>query len=168
MTLTLIAICLLSADTDAVKYPETIRRGTVEATPVKASIAKVPLRTFSGTTQSKDDLFILAIKLRNSSSTKRIDFDGWPEENSFTVNCRASDEHGNRCKVINFGFGQERVGDESGETIEPNGSRTAVVVFEKPIPLATQMTIDLDGAAIGQPNTRLKWLIGRQDWEQKQ
>lgn len=163
----LLVLIAMAAD-DSVRYPQPILRGSIEVTPAVATISKVPLMEFGETGLSEGEHFVLGLRLRNNSSTKRVDFDGWPEQPSFRgANFTVVDEHGNKYKSINFGALATKVGDDSGKTIEPNSMRGALVVCEKPIPLAMKLTIDLDGKAIGQPGTRLTWTIERKDWEAK-
>jgi len=156
---------LAFAEEEAKTFPEPIVLGELAATPALASIRHIPLKAITGTSQSKDELFLFAVLLQNRSSTRRVEFLGWPEPHSFGVNLDVRDEHGNRYKAIDFGLGSRPALDEAGETIEPGGSRQAVIVWEAPIKLANLLTVDLDGAAIGQPGKRLRWKIKRADWE---
>lgn len=164
MNVLAMVLAALAIDGDAVDYPKPITAAGIEVTPVIARISEVPTVGVFGERLSKDKHFLMGLRLTNRSSTKRVDFLGWGGE--FSKTFRVTDEHGNHYRPISFGISDRIGADESGETIEPQGSRRAIVAFEKPIPLANVLTIDFDGGAVGADGQRLKWVVRKKDWEQ--
>jgi hypothetical protein len=153
-------------EVDRVDYPAGLSKEGIEVVPVSVSVGPVSLdnKIGDGTFDSDKSYFVLKLKVRNTSKTKRVRFSGWPGSNSFLSNLTLKDEHDNRYRGMDFGFAVDVAGDDSGETIEPEAEANAVVVCEAPIAAANELLIDLEGSAVGLDKTTFKWRIKRSNW----
>lgn len=145
---------------------DSIVIGNIEARITAVEVARVAIDALFGreTSESAEEHLILRVTVENKSENRRIEFAGWPRKHGIGTNCTARDEHGNRYKMISFGIGSQPLGDKAGETIEPGGVVTAVLVFEKPIKAATTIEVEADGEAVGQAGTWFRWRLEKKDW----
>lgn len=141
-----------------------LKIGTIQARILSVKIATVPIKGLGQVDESEEHYLVLKISLRNTSTTKRIKFHGWPGPASSNRSVTAKDEHDNDYGVVDFGFSNRPIGDATGETIEPSGEVAAIVAFEQPIDSATSLRITLNGDALGLEESVLKWKLDRSDW----
>lgn len=145
-------------------YPSAVRFGDIELTPISLAIGKPAVKGFGDAVAiGEDDVLVLAVRVANLSTTKRIEFGGWPN-NLFRMNGRSTDEHGNGYRMVTYPFGTKLIGDEKGGSINPGEAAQAVIVFEKPIDAAQVITIALDGNGVAANNAEFAWKISRADW----
>jgi hypothetical protein len=134
-----------------------IKQGDVTVTVLSASIGKVNLRSFSSG-QSKEDLFQVAVRITNNHKTRRLDYHGWAQTFG-SDNASLQDEHGNRYKLIDFGLATRIEGGVGSATINPGESVTDVLVFEKPLAVATQLTLRLPLAAVQDQSGEIRGTV---------
>lgn len=119
--------------------------GTAAITIMSAKVEKVAFTAIGGSGKSDEDFVVIRIKVRNTSETKKVDYQTWAGRDITLGNevARLSDEFDNSYKRVTFGLGSKPVGRMEHESIYPGKEISDVLVFETPIAKATKLKLRL-------------------------
>jgi hypothetical protein len=93
--------------------------------------------------ESKDELFIIRLKMINTSATHKADYTSWaPEFADFDEIATLSDDLGNDYKRVDFGL-DKPAGRQERSSIYPEKELTDVLVFEPPVDTASHFKLRL-------------------------
>jgi hypothetical protein len=124
--------------------------GDVEVSLESAGGQKVRLKNiFGDSTTSKEDLFVVKMRVTNLNDSKKYQFESW--EDSATCH----DDLGNRYARINFGATVKVIGREESASLYPNKPVADVLVFELPIDKAKEFYIKLPAKNTGIDSERI-------------
>ena len=146
-------------ESDALRAgPEKAARiGSIRVIVQSATVGKVSLKKFRGSSESKDDVLIVRLELTNVSPTKKIEYRTWAGDDFALLDhdfASIRDNFGNTYKRITFGFGAAPEGAvEGSEAIYPNDKLADVLVFEKPVKNAAYLDLDLPAKNFGSTGT---------------
>jgi hypothetical protein len=139
-----------------------VQLGDVEVQLISATIGPVPLKEFGRVGESEKDHFRLAFKITNHHRTRRLKYEGWSKDFDFDgVRATLQDEHGNAYRHVSFGLGTKVVGQVEDPVINPGESITDVLVFEKPLAIAKELTITLPLKAIQDQTGTIRGIVPR-------
>lgn len=126
---------------------EALQLGDVQFKILEVKLGKVELtQMFSQRdTTSEDELLMVKVQITNTSSTKKLDYQGWMESLSSMQGITAvlTDENDNRYKKVNFSGALSVKGATSKDSIYPGKSIVDAIVFEIPIENAKQLFLTL-------------------------
>lgn len=116
----------------------------------KIGVVKIN-KTFGGQSESSEDYLALKVTIRNTTTTKKIDYSSWTADRySFgDRSAKLSDEHGNRYKRITLSLGDTVEGQTSSASIRPGDNITDLLLFEEPIDAAKKLRLELPASAFG-------------------
>ncbi len=137
-----------------------VRQGDIEVRITSARVDYVALTDIgSDRGSSKDKLLSIALAIKNTSATKKIEYEGWSGTDDFLPRNAAvlRDNFGNAYKRVGFGFTTRVVGQISNESIYPGKAVSDVLVFEPPIGALDYLHLELPaGAFDGTGRLRLE------------
>ena len=139
-----------------------VQRGAAQVRVTRVVIGKVRLKSFSGEGESQEPLCQITLRITNTDSARKIDYRGW-QSNTFMSDSKLTDNVGNRYKSINFGFGDDIVGQVRSESIYPGKSVDDLLVFEVPIDAAKSLNLELPASNVGETG-QIRFLISREMW----
>ena len=139
----------------------TIQRGDVNVSVGPVRVEEVPLTDLGRSTSSKDKLLQITVHLRNTSATRKIDYESWYDTSEIIDRHipSLSDNFDNHYKRISFGFGTEVVGHQQQASIHPGWTYTDLVIFEPPLANVTYVELALPASAFGGDGEDLKFRI---------
>lgn len=123
-----------------------VTQGDIQVQIKAVRVGKVPLkeRFSDDATQSKDELLAVEIEVTNLSTTKKVDYRTWGGDSTSILNHTVlKDNHDNRYRVIDFGFGSSVVGAIESEALYPGKTVQDVLVFEKPVADLDYLNLEL-------------------------
>jgi hypothetical protein len=129
-----------------------VRQGDLQVQITQVTIGKVPLKTFTRNSESKDNLLMVKLELLNTNPTKKVEYHSWSGKDiSFDRDfATLKDNFDNSYKRISFGLGSYPVGAvERSESIYPNKSVTDVLVFELPLDTMEYLRLELPAKNFG-------------------
>ena len=140
-----------------------IRQGSAQVRITRLVVDKVRLKSMmGGEGESKERLCQLSLRITNMDARRKIDYRGW-QGNSFMSDARLTDNLGNRYKGVNFGFGDEIVGQVKSESIYPGKSVDELLVFEAPIDAAKSLKLELPASNLGETG-HIRFSIAQEMW----
>ena len=143
-------------------YPMPLPQAVTPALDTTAVIGKVRLTSLSGQGESQEPLCQITLRITNTDSARKIDYRGW-QSNTFMSDSKLTDNVGNRYKGVNFGFGDEIVGQVRSESIYPGKSVDDLLVFEVPVDAAKSLNLELPASNVGETG-QIRFLISREMW----
>ncbi len=124
-----------------------LQLGNVKLQITRVEIGKVPLhRTIMGDdTESKDDLLMIWLEITNTTTNKKIDYQGWMSTYASLsdINAVLTDNNDNRYRGISFSATSVVKDAKTNESIYPGKSIADAVVFELPIDGAEYLDLKL-------------------------
>jgi hypothetical protein len=140
-----------------------IRQGSAQIRVTRVVVEKVRLKAMmGGEGESKEKLCQISLRITNTDAGRKIDYRGW-QGNSFMSDARLTDNAGNRYKGVNFGFGDEIIGQVKSESIYPGKSVDELLVFEAPIDAAKSLKLELPASNLGETG-EIRFSIAREMW----
>jgi len=132
----------------------TIQRiGDVQVQVARAHVAPVRISDLGRPSASAEPHLIVTLYITNLTEGRRIDFEGWGYANNRPISLIAtcSDNVGNVYRGVAFGFGSRVAGQQQrGSSLYPGKALEETLVFEQPVDVASQVRVELPGAAIGE------------------
>ncbi len=124
-----------------------LQLGNVQLEITSVRIGKVPLyRTImQQDTESVDDLLTVWLKITNTSTNKKIDYQGWMSDfaSLMDIDAELTDDNDNRYRGVSFNATTTVKDAKTNESIYPGKSITDAVVFELPIDGAKYLDLKL-------------------------
>lgn len=130
-----------------------VRQGDIQVRVAGVSVGKVPLEdAFSEGSKSKDDFLMVKLELKNTSSTRKVEYHTWSGRDLIFERDYATlrDNFDNVYKRVSFGQISHPVGAvERSESIYPGKSISDVLVFEVPVDTIEYLRLELPAKNFG-------------------
>lgn len=143
---------------DASEHPAI--HGDLEVMIVSAQVKRVDLMDFGTLTISSDPYLVLLVGLENMNKNRLIEYRSWQESTIFGERPKLKDNLGNEYRLVQFGFGAEIIGHAKKRTLYADKIKGDVLVFERPVPGAESLHLELPLANLGNKGT-LRFIIPR-------
>ena len=124
-----------------------LQLGNVKIQITQVVIGKVPLhrKIMGDDTESQDDLLTVWLEITNTTTNKKIDYQGWMSSfaSMMDIDAVLTDNNDNRYRGISFGATSVVKDAKTNESIYPGKSIADAVVFELPIDGAEYLDLKL-------------------------
>lgn len=131
---------------------EIAKVGAVVVEVLSVKVGEIPLMARNQRTASKDVFTKVVVRITNNSQTKRIQATTWSYRDVFDPLIEATDEFGNKHRLVQFEFGLSVIGQQERTfNIDPGESVEDTLVFEKPVNAAKEFRLTLPGKSVDQP-----------------
>lgn len=149
----------------AVAGKESARLGAVSVSVTSARVGKARWMEFNSEVESRHDLLILRIEVSTKDKTKKIQYRSWRKPPLFAVNARVWDNFGNSHIRLGEGiFGHFREAVETA-TVTADEPALDTLLFDKPLPAAEYLDLDLPGDAVGlKASDMFRFRIPKEMW----
>jgi hypothetical protein len=97
--------------------------------------------------RSDDEFLKIRVEVRNINPTRKIDFEGW--SHAILNAPRLTDDLGNRYEPARFKTGATIPGQVSSATLYTGKEVTDLLVFQRPVPAATRLYLELPPDNVG-------------------
>jgi hypothetical protein len=141
-----------------------LRLGDANVSIASVKTGRIPLRDALQETQSQDKCLVVWLNIRNTSTRKKIDYEGWATEMTglFDAGPTLVDDAGNKYKRVTFGLGTTVKGASGRDSIYPTQSLTDAIVFEVPVDGIEHLRLMLPGKAVGDESHNARFQIPKQ------
>jgi hypothetical protein len=95
--------------------------------------------------QTQEEFLVVHLELSSTNPSKKIDYPGWYDRDS---RVKMTDDQGNQYRMKMFSSGIAVDGQSSGRSIYPDKTSTETLVFERPIPAARYLQLELPGSGL--------------------
>src|SRR6266851_5069189 len=160
---------LLAAEPDWVPATRYARLG---AASVRVSEVQVGETIFikgppgPGRLRDSSDFIRITVSVGNSSENAKVDYESWGYTSWLVCRHRArlTDDFGNNYRPLSLDLGVQLDGQIGYRALAPGDWIKDIMYFEKPIPQATSLRLELPGSAVGERGS-LKFSIPRKMWD---
>jgi len=137
----------------AAQVGQAFRSGDIEVTIVQVTKGRVLVKEIgSERGSSQSDLLTLDIEIRNTSTTRKVDYEPFSGGRFGSAHYTVVDDLGNRYKAITFGPTSEIVGQlTTTQSLYPEVMMTDRLVIEAPIGNAKTFTVTMQGGPVSAP-----------------
>ncbi len=129
----------------------SLQRSDVEVWLSAARVEFIRLDMLGQDGQSQDKNLAIYIKIKNKSTTKKINYESWGGQDRLIEKHRPflEDNFGNKYRGVSFGFGTKVVGQIKDVSIHPDQVIDDLLVFETPLANVQYLRLTLPASAFG-------------------
>ncbi len=98
---------------------------------------------------SAEDYLAIPVTVFNKSDVRKLEYQG-SASNIFITHATVTDDLGNKYRAIDFGLIDKVAGQQKDVSLYPGESAADLYVFERPVDKAKNLTLRIDGQALGQ------------------